>query len=330
MNSSRQVIYIRYCLKGDIWVGEEIMKQINVKRIASVLLIGGAALLYQNCSNGFSTDIMVESSSLALGSKGGPGHEDLHITSNDSQMQVNSDVEFFVQSTQHSLQGLTYTWTHTLNGVLGRCLVKSQNNSSNYVLNCPEAGKLAIAARVTEDATSTVLPSYSVTLMEAPSQETGLTVNFVIPDGTGSKPWNTESTMVETFVGQTLKITNNDSVTHQLHTNGKPCAHGAQIATGASVNCTIGSAYDYKTNGIIYDHNLGTKSTFYLIAYDGAALYTQNCASCHGALASSTKKGIKTADIKRGLVDVSVMKSNANLMKLTQRQLEAIAYALSR
>jgi hypothetical protein len=51
-------------------------------------------------------------------------------------------------------------------------------------------------------------------------------VIFRIKAGTGKASWNTEATEVDVKVGQVLRIVNDDSVPHRLHTNGKPCPHG--------------------------------------------------------------------------------------------------------
>lgn len=58
----------------------------------------------------------------------------------------------------------------------------------------------------------------------------------------------------------------------------------------------------------------------------GAVLYAQYCASCHMALAVSTKKSRTVSDIQIGIQYVVSMKS---LSSLTQTQLEAIAAALA-
>ena len=59
---------------------------------------------------------------------------------------------------------------------------------------------------------------------------------------------------------------------------------------------------------------------------DGAALYTQYCASCHGSLANSSKKGASASTIQSAINGVSAMKS---LSFLTSAQVQAIATALS-
>ncbi|MBJ6724597.1 cytochrome c3 family protein [Geomesophilobacter sediminis] len=61
-------------------------------------------------------------------------------------------------------------------------------------------------------------------------------------------------------------------------------------------------------------------------APSGASLYATYCASCHGQLASSTKKGATTARITNAISTVSAMRS---LSKLTTTQIQAIATALA-
>jgi hypothetical protein len=59
---------------------------------------------------------------------------------------------------------------------------------------------------------------------------------------------------------------------------------------------------------------------------DGAALYTQYCAGCHGALASSSKKGATATQIQSAINGVGAMSS---LKTLTSAQIQAIAAALA-
>ena len=59
---------------------------------------------------------------------------------------------------------------------------------------------------------------------------------------------------------------------------------------------------------------------------DGAALYTSDCAGCHGPLATSSKLGATATQIQTGISTVSAMKS---LSTLSTAQIQAIAAALS-
>ena len=92
-------------------------------------------------------------------------------------------------------------------------------------------------------------------------------VEFHIPNGTGNKPWNTLATTVKVKVGQTLRIINDDSVVHRLHTfNNKPCEHqDGESKTGEFYDCVISKTADPRID-LLYDHNFGEKSRFYLQA----------------------------------------------------------------
>lgn len=59
--------------------------------------------------------------------------------------------------------------------------------------------------------------------------------------------------------------------------------------------------------------------------YDGSMLYGQNCAACHGALASSAKVGRTASQIQAAILNVPQMQS---LVALTAPQVEAIANVL--
>ncbi len=58
----------------------------------------------------------------------------------------------------------------------------------------------------------------------------------------------------------------------------------------------------------------------------GATLYSTYCSSCHGPLATSSKRGSSASDIREAIQDVSAMSSLSNL---TSAQIQAIATALS-
>ncbi|HEX9079928.1 MAG TPA: c-type cytochrome, partial [Desulfuromonadaceae bacterium] len=70
----------------------------------------------------------------------------------------------------------------------------------------------------------------------------------------------------------------------------------------------------------------GSGSTSGTGTIDGAALYTSDCAGCHGPLATSSKKGATATLIQTGISSVSAMSS---LSSLSTAQIQAIAAALS-
>ncbi len=64
------------------------------------------------------------------------------------------------------------------------------------------------------------------------------------------------------------------------------------------------------------------------INLDGKDLYATNCASCHMALESSTKKNKTSAEIQNAIYNNAVMKGIAALTNLTMAQVDAISAAL--
>lgn len=94
----------------------------------------------------------------------------------------------------------------------------------------------------------------------------GKIVEFRIPAGTGGKSWNSPDNPVVVNVGDTLRIFNDDSVAHFLHTNGKPCGHGSgPFAQGKYYDCVVAYAYD-QADQDLYDHNYGPEAQFYVQA----------------------------------------------------------------
>lgn len=87
---------------------------------------------------------------------------------------------------------------------------------------------------------------------------------FRIPEGTGDGSWNSEADTVELEVGDTLIIVNDDTVNHRLHTNGKPCEHGPDMAPGDSFRCELSTTYSIEADGPLYDHDRGDSARFWL------------------------------------------------------------------
>lgn len=80
-------------------------------------------------------------------------------------------------------------------------------------------------------------------------------VVFRIQEGTGAGPWNSEDNPIQVEMGNVLRIVNEDTVTHRLHTNGAPCPHGDPIPPGEMEDCEIERAVDVSDGGTnLYDH----------------------------------------------------------------------------
>lgn len=98
------------------------------------------------------------------------------------------------------------------------------------------------------------------------SQQDDNEVDFHILAGTGRNAWNTPDKPAVVKVGQTLRIFNDDSVVHFLHTPGKPCPHGTrQFQPGEYYDCVISLPHE-ESDEDIYDHNYGPDAQFYVQA----------------------------------------------------------------
>ncbi len=290
--------------------------------IAYVTLLTLTLFAFQNCSNGFSSSNEASStlSSTAL------GHGAPHITSLADKMIPNSNLEFKLFE-EVALSSASYQWSHQLSGVANACQVISGSTSQNYMVNCKSEGNLKVSVDVLAANSKIVVQDFIIPLVAGAPPVGSLSVTFQIPPGTGNGPWNTATTAIEVYVGQTLTFQNADAIKHQMHTGGKPCPHGTAANPGASFNCVITQAYNSVVSGGLYDHAAGTAARIYLVAHDGAQLYTQNCMSCHGELTVSQVRNSTYAQIQKALTSIPQM---SNLLKLTPKQIEAISYALSK
>lgn len=306
----------------------------SVRLLAFLVAAGSTLLFFQNCGK-ISADATDVSSKAAV-------HNEPTILASGGTL-TNTDISFTIHN-DDLVPNASIAWSHKVAGVMNACQVKTSSISRTYTINCGVAGELVVSAKVTDGNTPVAVDDYLMmlasptptpipTLPPAGTPPPGgaagtiaMVVNFNIAAGTGTKPWNVANQPVEVFIGQTLRLNNMDTVTHRLHTGGAPCPHGANFAPNASANCVITRAASATT--VLYDHIAGTNARFYLIAYDGNALYAQNCAGCHGALAANTVPKKTVAEIQNAIANVPVMKAAPALQALTLRQLEAIAYAL--
>ncbi|MEO6447592.1 MAG: hypothetical protein ABIP66_20745 [Gemmatimonadaceae bacterium] len=90
-------------------------------------------------------------------------------------------------------------------------------------------------------------------------------VIFTIPAGAGSLAWNTRETAVSASVGDTLRIINNDAVSHRLHTSGRPFPHPAtDIPPGQAVDLVLQATFSPDADGPLTDHAQGSQGLFWL------------------------------------------------------------------
>ena len=91
------------------------------------------------------------------------------------------------------------------------------------------------------------------------------TSSFIFRPGQELGPWNTRDHAVMGVVGQTLRIYNDDNVTHRLHTDGVPFPHpGADIAPGTFSDFALHNVFDLDTNPGLYDHDFGQTARFWI------------------------------------------------------------------
>ncbi len=299
------------------------------KRLAVLSLLGLSLVAFQNCSDtGFKT-----TDHGATSTQSSTDNPDINIQASVlTKLEARADITFDITAPDASFMPSSPKWSHIFNGTASGCIERNGNSAATYTINCPMAGAIEVNLQGLLLGQPVTFPTFRATLANAPGTgggrtEINMTISFNIQAGTGKAPWNNAAAIVETFVGQSLKITNNDSIIHRLHTGGRPFPHGNNINAAASATYVIAQSYNRATNGSIYDHIAGTAAPFYLVAYDGSQLYAQNCAACHGALATSAKLNAKVSQIKLGIANEPTMKTAA-LMALTQRQIEAISYAL--
>jgi len=99
----------------------------------------------------------------------------------------------------------------------------------------------------------------------APPAPGPTTVVFRIPSGTGGRAWNDGSGRVIAKVGDTLRIINDDSVGHRLHTSGRPFPHpDTDIFPGGSADFVLQTPFDPSADGPLSDHDQGPQAIFFL------------------------------------------------------------------
>lgn len=130
-----------------------------------------------------------------------------------------------------------------------------------------------------DDDVYAVLTSRALELGESASQilrrELGLdasqpagsnVVEFHISPGTGGGPWNTPGQAVTAHVGDVLRIVNDDSVPHRLHTDGVPFPHpAADISPSESADYVLQAPFQPGNGHVLYDHDSGPAASFSLL-----------------------------------------------------------------
>lgn len=99
--------------------------------------------------------------------------------------------------------------------------------------------------------------------------QAGQVIEFRIAAGTAEGPWNSPDTAVVLYVGQVLRIVNDDSIDHQLHApDDGAIQHGGRMsANGGSDTFDVERADPLDPQRTsYYDHELGRPANFWIDA----------------------------------------------------------------
>lgn len=99
----------------------------------------------------------------------------------------------------------------------------------------------------------------------APLDPNAAIVEFRIQLGTQAEAWNTADQVLIAYVGQTLRLTNDDDVPHTLHSFDAPMPHGEAIEPGDSAEYVLAEPYDRGDESPeLWDHEAGEPAYFWL------------------------------------------------------------------
>lgn len=329
------------------------MRKLKVRTLALPVFILTITTTFQNCDGGFVMDKKTGELSSTSGTNGssgtpmpttvdtsgpydlktyGPGGAQMSDTS-----VIDTGIDYTLMASGQGIMSSIVTWSISPTMNTASCSLGSTGSTYSKLLKCLTAGSVQVRAEATWADGTTTVAFVNRTVQVGTTGGTGgntdpNVIEFRIPAGTGNGAWNTAATPVVAFVGQTLKVINNDTIVHRLHTNGNPCIHQpANSNPGQTYDCVVATVHDPGA-GDLYDHNVGTTATFFLRTIDGAAQYArasaggQSCAGCHNPLATSTKRGSGFTTIKNA---ITTNRGGMGVMSfMTDDELRAIAYRL--
>ncbi|RYZ75146.1 MAG: cytochrome c [Proteobacteria bacterium] len=276
-----------------------------MKRSIRISLLGTLSLStlvsYQNCAPGFSARNGVVSSSSTGGSGGGSGAGG-----------GSSDVPAVVDTSGHGPGSLKSSDKQA--GDLTMSKVLTWNLGSEIETGEPLSGvtfSVSISKFEPTDGSPTVL------FVTAPTITTGSKAIDLqnLRFGAGG----VRNDVSTTFQGLNQTVPANSTVVLSRAT----LLH--QLAGPYSASQTVSLHFNLLwPNGVPLPS--GTPGLPPVVTLDGAALYTKHCASCHGPLAISSKRGSSAAEITRSFRTAPSMSYLAAL--LSPAEVEAIAGAL--
>jgi hypothetical protein len=352
-------------MRKTVRLGGKVQDMLESKRIRRFLRAGlpmaFVALIligaFQNCDGGFYFNPnTLELASNGNGSGNGPGSglggSAFRVTTYSPSGSVMAEgqsldggVEYRVVASGSSLTGATLMWQLSAN--TGACLLRSGTGPETRYLVCSSSGRVSVqVTAVLADGTLSVLVSERTTSEVVAdlcgTSNTNRTV-FRIPNGTGASAWNSAASPVVVFVGQTLRVCNDDSTNHQLRTSGNPCAtQPAPMAKGQFYDCVVANRTGVNAGtGLfdgLYDNIVGANAAFYVRPYDGEALYLdttktstrQSCNSCHNGSVANSVRGASFTAIRNAITSNRGNMGTLYNGRITDDELRAIAYYLNR
>jgi hypothetical protein len=327
----------------DVRLGSEMfsMRKLNAGTLTVPFVLFAVCTTFQNCDGGFSYD----PSSAQLSSLGSPDMTGVFgivayspggTAPLDSNSTMDTGFDYEIRATGASTSSALLTFSLNDTSTTASCVLSVVGDTMKRSIRCSSAGVVKIDLKaIWPDATvSMVSMTKTVGVFTAPPPTTtnGNVVAFRIRAGTGSSPWNTAADPIRVFVGQTLQVSNDDTVAHQIHANGAPFPHqNGNQAPNSTVNLVVVNAHA-ATATDTYEHNAGPSASIFIESIDGAAQYARStgpgaCAGCHGAnVATSQKRGASFSTIKNAIATVGNMRG----ISLTDQELRAIAYVLNK
>lgn len=305
-------------------------------------------LFFQNCDGGFHFDPKSGNVTSNSSAGGGVGNAQFKLTTYNSAGAVvpegqsfEGGLEYRVAVSGSNINTAVISWALSQN--TGNCLLRSGTGPSVRFVMCDRSGRVSVqASAVFEDGATSVLVSERTTtelIRDLCGTSNSVRVVFRIPAGTAVNAWNSMMSPVVVYVGQTLRICNDDSVSHQLQTTGSPCAAQATpMAKGQFYDCSIANVTALNATTQVYDglYNqvVGPSAPFYVRPFNGPVLYADSsrigssCATCHGALANSAKRGASFTAIRNAIAaNRGGMGAYAN--NISDDELRAIAFSLN-
>ena len=317
------------------------MRKLKARVLAIPFVLLAITASFQNCSTGFNYD--PSSGALSSASNDLTGVFGLKVYSAGGYAMSNSlpfdtGVSYELRATGSNTGSALLAWSIDPASSTASCITSATGNLLIREIKCTTAGvvKIDLAAYWDDGTVSYVSHTHGVGAAVAtptPVQVDENTVLFTIANGTAGSAWNPTSPIL-VFVGQNLRVVNNDIVPHRIQTNGSPFPAQTDNITpnGGSKDFAVTSAIA-AGNTTTFDGMYGNNARIFIESIDGDAKYASrggpnidSCTSCHGNVNSSNKRGTSLSSLKQA---IAANRGNMGNITLPEKDLQAIVYALN-